>query len=153
MFFLIMVHWLYFLKCMAQRLVRLLSIWFYLFFCFHGKRLLWCKFFQTLPVCQPIFLFANRWGNSESSRCWRDSNTYQEEIRRKWRDLKSWGHHALWYLLSRKLWRSVSKLLETPVVFNLYIKPSCRILSKAFDISKMLESVSKRWKVIKRFSL
>ena len=36
---------------------------------------------------------------------------------------------TLWYLLSRKLWKSVSKLLrlsETPIVSNLYIKPSCQ---------------------------
>ena len=46
----------------------------YLLFCFYVKHLLWSKFVQTLPVCQRIFLFTNRWGDSELSRCWRDSN-------------------------------------------------------------------------------
>ena len=55
-----MVHWI-FLKYMAQRFVRLLFD-FYLYFCFYDKCLLWCKFVQTLPMCQRIFLFADRWG-------------------------------------------------------------------------------------------
>ena len=32
---------------------------------------------------------------------------------------------TFWYLLSRKLWKNVSKLSETPIAFNLYIKFSC----------------------------
>ena len=58
---------------------------------------------------------------------------------------------TLWYLLSRKLTKSVSKLLETPIVFNLYIKPSCQTLSKAFDIFKKFGARFQRWKVIERF--
>ena len=56
---------------------------------------------------------------------------------------------TLWYLLSRKLWKSVSKLLETPIAFNLYMKPSCQTLSKPFDISKNLECLSKDGKLSK----
>ena len=43
---------------------------------------------------------------------------------------------TLWYLLSRKLWKSIQKLSETPIVFNLYTKPSCQTLSKDGKLSK-----------------
>ena len=35
-----------------------------------------CKLAQSLPVCQHTFLFANRWGDSWSSKCWGDCNTW-----------------------------------------------------------------------------
>ena len=46
---------------------------------------------------------------------------------------------TLWYLLSRKLWT---------IVINLYIRPSCQILSKAFDTSKASD-ISKDGKLSK----
>ena len=48
---------------------------------------------------------------------------------------------TLWYLLPKKLWN--------PIASNLYIIPSSQTLSKAFDISKNSERVSRDGKLSK----
>ena len=57
---------------------------------------------------------------------------------------------TLWYSLFRKLWVSVSRLSETPIVFNLYIKPSCQPIKSFWHIWKF-GAHFQRQKVIKRF--
>ena len=54
----------------------------------------------------------------------------------------------LCYLLSRKLWKNVSKLLETPIVFNLYTKPYQKLLTypKIWSAFPKMESY---WKICK----
>ena len=55
-----------FLKYMTQRFVRLLfdfTCSFVFMISAYSD-----KFVQTLPICQRIFLFADRWGDSESNQ-------------------------------------------------------------------------------------
>ena len=50
---------------------------------------------------------------------------------------------TLWYSLFRKLWISVSRLSETPIIFNLYIKPSCQPYQKLLTYPKIRSTFPK----------
>ena len=50
---------------------------------------------------------------------------------------------TLWYLLSRKLWKSVSKLLETPIAFNLYMKLHAKLYQNLLTYPKIWSAFQK----------
>ena len=94
-----MVHRI-FLKCMSQRFARLLfnftcsfvfmisiySAYLYVKLCVY--------LFKLFPYISTIFLFADRWG-AQSHQDDGGGLQHIRDIKRKWGDVKSQGHHGM----------------------------------------------------------